>query len=101
VLEGLGVDTLFDLVLAGDDLPQKKPDPALLRHISTKLGVPTAELVMVGDGPQDIECARRAGARSIGVVGNIVSRQQLEAAGPDIVCALAEVPDVIARWRQR
>jgi phosphoglycolate phosphatase len=100
VLRGLGVERYFDLVLAGDDLPQKKPDPTLLRHIAQRLAVAVEALVMVGDGPQDIECARAAGARSIGVVGNIVPEARLRAARPDVVAPLAEVPDVIASWQR-
>jgi phosphoglycolate phosphatase len=100
VLRGLGVEAAFRVILAGDDLPQKKPDPALLWHIAERIALPVEQLVMVGDGPQDIECARAAGARSIGVVGNIVSRERLSAAQPDVIVSLPDVPDVIARWRQ-
>jgi phosphoglycolate phosphatase len=100
VLRGLGIEPSFDVILAGDDLPQKKPDPALLRELAGRVGVSVETLVMVGDGPQDIECARAAGARSIGVVGNIVSRERLMAAQPDVVVPLRAVPDVIAAWQK-
>jgi phosphoglycolate phosphatase len=100
VLGGLGVVGAFRSILAGDDLPQKKPDPALLQHLARRLAVPVEQLVMVGDGPQDIECARAAGARSIGVIGNIVSPERLSAAGPDVIVSLREVPDVIDAWRR-
>jgi len=56
---------------------------------------------MVGDGPQDIECARAAGARSIGISeALIVPRERLIAADPDQVVPLAEVPALIARWQR-
>jgi 2-phosphoglycolate phosphatase len=100
VLEGLGVHDAFRVILCGDDLPQKKPDPALLRHIAVRLELEVSALVMVGDGPQDIACARAAGARSVGVIGNIVAPERLRAAGPDVVVPLSEVADVIERWRR-
>lgn len=100
VLAGLGVQDAFAVILCGDDLPEKKPDPALLRHIAARLGREVAALVMVGDGPQDVECARAAGARSIGVLGNIVAPERLRAAGPDVIVPLSEVADVIGRWQR-
>ncbi len=100
VLEGLGVREAFRVILCGDDLREKKPDPELLRHIAAQLELDVSALVMVGDGPQDIECARAAGARSVGVVGNIVTLERLRAAGPDVIVPLPEVADVIERWQR-
>jgi phosphoglycolate phosphatase len=100
VLDGLGVHDAFRVILCGDDLPQKKPDPELIRHIAVRLELDASALVMVGDGPQDIECARAAGARSVGVVGNIVAPERLRAARPDVVVPLSEVADVIERWQR-
>lgn len=100
ILRGLGVHDAFRVILCGDDLPQKKPDPALLRHIAARLELEVSRLVMVGDGPQDIACARAAGARSVGVLGNIVAPERLRAAGPDVIASLADVADVIERWQR-
>lgn len=38
----LGKDNLekFDLILAGDDVPRRKPDPMIYKLASEKLGVP-------------------------------------------------------------
>lgn len=99
ILRALDIERAFSVVVAGGDLPRHKPDPAPLEHIARELAVPLSELVMVGDGPQDIECARNAGARSIGVVGNIVSRERLLASQPDALVALSEVPAVVEAWR--
>lgn len=98
-LEGLSLDGVFQIVVAGDDLPTKKPDPAPLLHIAKALGVPPAELVMVGDGPQDIESAHAAGARAVGVEGGILPREALVAAGPDALIDLEELPALVERWR--
>jgi phosphoglycolate phosphatase len=101
VLEGLGIATDFDAIVAQGDVPQTKSHPAPLQRIAELLGVPCSRLVMVGDGPQDIECARAAGARSIGISeALIVPLDRLIAAGPDQLVPLAEVPAVIERWRR-
>eukprot|EP01031_Cornospumella_fuschlensis_P049702 gene49702-60841_t len=55
----------FALVLGGDSLAVKKPDPAHVRGVLEGLGVPAAEAVMIGDHQNDIRAARGAGVRSV------------------------------------
>lgn len=101
VLQGLGIAGDFDAVVAHGDVPQTKPHPAPLRRIAELLQLSCEQLVMVGDGPQDVECARAAGARSIGISeALIVPLARLQAAEPDIVAPLAEVPRIIERWQR-
>ncbi len=101
VLSALGVRTRFRALVAGDDLPEKKPAPGPLLHVAKLLRVDTATLVMVGDAPQDIECARRARVRSVGVISGFSSRERLVTARPDVTLeSLAELPEVIRRWRE-
>ncbi|WP_438026095.1 HAD family hydrolase [Sorangium sp. So ce233] len=100
VLAALGVRGLFHAVVAGGDVPEKKPSPAPLLHLAERLGVPPRRMVMVGDGPQDVECARRAGVRSIAVLGGFGSHQELLDARPDVLLhTLGELWDVLRRWR--
>ena len=101
VLEGLGIASEFDAVVAQGDVPHTKPHPAPLLRIAELLGLPSEQLVMVGDGPQDIECARAAGARSIGISeALIVPLERLIAAEPDQLVPLAQVPALIVRWQR-
>lgn len=67
VLEGLGLNGLFELILGGDSLPLKKPDPAPLLHVYKKLGVSVEKCVMVGDSKNDILAANACGMESVGV----------------------------------
>ena len=55
------LDTYFSLVVAGDTLPKKKPDPLPLLHVAQEFGVATSELLMIGDSLNDAEAARAAG----------------------------------------
>lgn len=99
VLEGLGIARFFSAVVAGGDTAQTKPHAAPLRRCAELLGVNVERLVLVGDGPQDVGCARAAGARSIGISeAVIVPVAELQAAGPELIVPLAEVPAVIERW---
>jgi phosphoglycolate phosphatase len=100
VLAALELRSCFRIVIAGGDLPEKKPDPAPLLHIASALGQSPKDLVMVGDGPQDVECARAAGARSVAVENGIAPRDRLLAARPDaLIPSLCELPALLAAWR--
>ena len=99
VLGKLRLPARFSIVIAGGDLPQNKPDPLPLQHIAEHLGLSTSELVMVGDGPQDILCAKAAGAHSVAVEGGMQGRELLLATEPDVLLqTLNELPAALARW---
>lgn len=100
MLDALQLTAELDAVVAAGDVAQHKPHPAPLLRVAELLGLSPQQLVLVGDGPQDIECARAAGARSIGISeALIVPLERLRAAQPDAIVALAEVPALIERWR--
>lgn len=100
VLAGLSLSQYFAIVLAGDDLPAKKPDPAPLFHIAQHLGLAPNTLAMVGDGPQDVEAGRAAFAFTVGVRGGIIPFERLVAASPDVLLeTLAELPALLRRDR--
>lgn len=61
LLEGLGLTGYLDLILSGDSLPRKKPDPLPLLHAARVFGIEPAQLLMVGDSPVDTAAARTAG----------------------------------------
>ncbi|MCP4040434.1 MAG: phosphoglycolate phosphatase, partial [Gammaproteobacteria bacterium] len=50
----------FALVISGDTLPKKKPDPLPLQHAATHFGVAPERSLMVGDSVNDIQAARAA-----------------------------------------
>ncbi len=56
-----GIERYFAVVIGGDDLPTKKPDPGPLRHVAAAFGVPPGRLLMVGDSANDVKAARGAG----------------------------------------
>jgi phosphoglycolate phosphatase len=64
-----------------------------LRLALRRLKASPDETVYVGDSPEDIEMARRAGVRSIGVLGPFPTEARLRAARPDLLLAsVREVP---------
>ncbi|WP_339829697.1 phosphoglycolate phosphatase [uncultured Parvibaculum sp.] len=65
LLTTLGVDHYFPVVIGGDTLPVKKPDPEHLFEAIRQLAGDTAHAVMVGDSETDIDAARNARLPSI------------------------------------
>lgn len=51
----------FDLVICGDTLKVKKPDPAVLVHCMHSLGQAAGECLFVGDSEIDVATAKAAG----------------------------------------
>jgi len=61
MLEATGLARFFEVVLSGDSLSAKKPDPAPLLHVAERFALAPAELLMVGDSDNDTRAARAAG----------------------------------------
>jgi phosphoglycolate phosphatase len=85
ILAEFGIGRRFCVVLGGDSLPQRKPDPAPLFAAMTRCGAKPEETVMIGDSPTDIRAGKAAGAIACGVCGGFRSREDLEAAGSDLI----------------
>jgi phosphoglycolate phosphatase len=61
LLQKSGLADFFELVVSGDTLHKKKPDPIQLHHICAKFDVPEYEAMLVGDSATDIAAAHAAG----------------------------------------
>ncbi|HZC16814.1 MAG TPA: phosphoglycolate phosphatase [Caulobacteraceae bacterium] len=65
VLEGVGLARFFSVVLGGDSLPQRKPDPAPLLAALHRLGAAPGMAAMVGDHRNDVLAAHGAGVSTV------------------------------------
>jgi phosphoglycolate phosphatase len=61
LLDQLQLASSFEQVIAGDTLPQKKPDPEPLLHACRGFGIVPGDMLMIGDSANDVEAARSAG----------------------------------------
>lgn len=75
----------FDVVVTADDTPRHKPSPDPVLHALDALGAGPDGACYVGDAPFDIAAGRAAGVVSIGVTWGFFSREELEAAGADLI----------------
>ena len=88
--------TLFSARICSGDTAFKKPHPAPLRLALRQMGLHPSACVYVGDAPQDVEMARRAGVRAIGVLGPFPTEERLRAARPEfLIGSLDELPGVL------
>jgi phosphoglycolate phosphatase len=61
LLERTGLAGYFSVVVNGDTLPRKKPEPDMLLHAAAQWGVAPARMLMIGDSRNDAAAARAAG----------------------------------------
>ena len=61
LLKDLGLDKYFKLIISGDTLAKKKPDPLPLLHACKHFGITPDHGVLIGDSINDTQAARNAG----------------------------------------
>lgn len=61
ILKDLGLWNDFEIVISGDTLEKKKPDPLPLLYGAEKLGAKPEKSLMLGDSMSDVKAARAAG----------------------------------------
>ncbi len=83
-----GIADCFSAVRTADDCPSK-PHPAMVLECCVELGLDADRAVVVGDTSFDMEMARAAGARALGVTWGSHAQRLLHEAGADEI-----VPDV-------
>ncbi len=83
---------VFDVVLGGDSVVRKKPDPDPVIQAARELNVPVGACAMVGDTENDVLAGREAGAITVGVTWGYGTRARLEEAG---VGYLIETPEAL------
>jgi HAD superfamily hydrolase (TIGR01509 family) len=93
----LALNSLFAVRVFGEESPRRKPHPAPLRLALRRIGCPPAACIYVGDTPEDVAMARRAGVAVVGVMGHSPVAARLRAARPDVLIArIAALPGLLS-----
>ncbi|MFN4262547.1 MAG: phosphoglycolate phosphatase [Thioalkalivibrionaceae bacterium] len=97
LLDSLHLAPYFELLVAGDDLAQKKPDPAPLLHAAATLGAEPRRSLMVGDSKSDVHAARAAGFAVVCMRDGYNHGRDIREEHPDAVLErLDELPALLA-----
>jgi len=74
----VGLDSLFDAIVCGDDGIPLKPAPDMALQLCARLSIPPGETVIIGDTAADIAMAQEAGAMAaIGVLSGAGTAEDL------------------------
>ena len=96
LLKELGIFDDFGIVISGDSLPKKKPDPMPLLHAARHFNVKPENSLMVGDSMNDVQAARAAGFRILCVSYGYNHGKDIRETNPDaVVDSLAELPGLL------
>ncbi|MFX1298534.1 MAG: HAD family hydrolase [Promethearchaeota archaeon] len=96
ILEKFAIEPFFGSIVTRDDVINPKPHPDHLRMVLKQLDVLPQEILVVGDNPVDLECAKQIKAISIALVSERHTRNELFKAGADfVVDNLLEINDIL------
>lgn len=97
-LREFGLTKLFRARVCSGDTPEKKPHPAPLLLALRRMRLEPETCVYVGDSPEDLEMAGRAGVRAVAILGPFPTGPKLRAAKPEFLLeSLAELPATLRR----
>ncbi|HHB92267.1 MAG TPA: phosphoglycolate phosphatase [Thioploca sp.] len=85
LLKEKGLDGYFSLVISGDSLPKKKPDPMPLLHAAKHFNVDPKKSLMIGDSTNDVKAARAAGFQILCVTYGYNHGQDIRLSNPDAI----------------
>jgi HAD superfamily hydrolase (TIGR01549 family) len=97
LLEQSGLADLLPVAVAADDGFGRKPEVEIVRHAAGRLGAEVAGGLMVGDGPDDVRCGRRAGMTTVTTRWcGLIPLEQIQAVRPDhIVETVTELRELL------
>jgi len=85
LLRELGIHDYFSIVISGNTLPRKKPDPLPLLHAAEFFSVQPQNALMIGDSVSDVKAARAAGFNIVCMSYGYNHGVDIREANPDAV----------------
>jgi phosphoglycolate phosphatase len=96
LLKDLGVSDYFSIIISGDTLPEKKPDPMPLLHAAKFFNVTPEQALMIGDSISDVKAARAAGFHIVCMTYGYNHGVDIRDANPDgVMDSMAELPELL------
>ncbi|HAX72220.1 MAG TPA: pyrophosphatase PpaX [Firmicutes bacterium] len=86
----------FDYVISADEVTDPKPHPEAIEKTLAYFDLAPADVIMVGDNSHDIECAHRAGVKSVGVGWSLRGAEYLKTYRPSYIIKTGqELVDIV------
>ncbi len=98
IIKDLGIADYFEIVVCGDTLAKKKPDPLPLLHAAEKLAVKPETSLMLGDSMSDVKAARAAGFDIICMSYGYNHGEDIRDSKPDAVVDSMEEIKTLINW---
>ncbi len=96
LLKDLGIYDAFGIVVSGDTLPVKKPDPGPLLHAAQHFGVAPQDALMLGDSKSDVAAARAAGFQIVCMSYGYNHGEDIRSYSPDaVIDSMAELATLL------
>jgi phosphoglycolate phosphatase len=92
ILSGLGIAERFFRIVGGNDVPQRKPDPAGLRELMDACGATPERTIIVGDSAVDVLTGKAAGTHTVGVRYGFAPESLLAEPPEALIDDLRELP---------
>jgi beta-phosphoglucomutase-like phosphatase (HAD superfamily) len=86
VTEKILSDIKFDLVLAGDVVSKKKPDPEIYNLALSKLGLKPEEVMVVEDSKNGVAASKAAGIKTIVTTNGYTEKEDVSAGDVIVTC---------------
>lgn len=96
LLKDLGVYDYFSIVISGDTLAKKKPDPLPLLHAADYFSVKPEQSMMIGDSTSDVKASRAAGFQIICMTYGYNHGVDIRDENPDaVIDSMIELADLL------
>lgn len=96
LLKDLGIHDRFAILVCGDTLSVKKPDPGPLLHAAEFFGVAPTDALMLGDSRSDVAAARAAGFQIVCMSYGYNHGEDIRDYAPDaVIDSMAELAGLL------
>lgn len=94
-LKKLEVEELFDKIYTDDGKTPTKPNPYCALDFCKRFGIKKEQAVMVGDTLTDVNFARNAGIKVIGLAKNARNKEILTPFADVVISELSDLPSIL------
>ena len=97
-IRAFGLEPFFAVSIFGDRVPRRKPHPLQLQLAIRQLGLDPGSCIYVGDAPEDVSMARRAGVAVVGILEHSPVPARLRAARPNaLIRTISALPELFCQ----